>query len=224
MESGKINWKNQSVELLVVFIGITLAFALNNWREYNKDRELEHQYIKSFHDELAFTKTTLDSVIIENKTTVERIKAMLPLMKNGNMPMDSILVAIMLTADVNLFIENTYTYETIKNSGSFNIIQSFKVRSKIIEYYETYKSKELVERYFQMYIDNYTIPFIIKNMDLMNGKIMTKINGYEINNLINGYYQLLAQVVNNYQKLSNLNKLTNELLEKGYTFITKSPD
>ena len=33
MESGKINWKNQAVELFVVFIGISLAFALNNWRE-----------------------------------------------------------------------------------------------------------------------------------------------------------------------------------------------
>ena len=33
MEKNEVDWKNYSIELIVVFIGITLAFMLNNWRE-----------------------------------------------------------------------------------------------------------------------------------------------------------------------------------------------
>lgn len=215
MEAVNINWKNHVVELFVVFIGITLAFTLNNWRENSKDRELEQQYIKSFYDEIDYTTSRLDSVIIHNKVKKERLKKMIPLMESENMPIDSAIVAISLMAEINMFIGKTNTYESIKNSGNFNIIQNFKVRSKIIEYYESYKGKDLVESYYKMYIDNYSIPFIIENLNLVNGKIVNpkSFKGHEINNLIIGYYQLLVQVINNYEDLAALNKTVKELIE-----------
>ena len=48
MKKHGINWKNSLVELAVVFIGITLAFMLNNWREASNNREYEEKYLQNF--------------------------------------------------------------------------------------------------------------------------------------------------------------------------------
>lgn len=43
----KISWENHLVGLAVVFIGVTVAFGLNNWRQSRTDRQLEAKYIAS---------------------------------------------------------------------------------------------------------------------------------------------------------------------------------
>lgn len=48
----KIHWKNHFMELLVVVIGITIAFILENWRQERASSELEQKYLTSFKDDL----------------------------------------------------------------------------------------------------------------------------------------------------------------------------
>lgn len=43
----KINWKNHFIELLVVIIGISIAFSLNNWKESSKDKKPEKRYLQN---------------------------------------------------------------------------------------------------------------------------------------------------------------------------------
>ena len=67
MTRKKFDWKNHIIELLVVFIGITLAFMLNNWRENEKNNQIENQYLESFHEEIIYSSTKLDTIIKTNK-------------------------------------------------------------------------------------------------------------------------------------------------------------
>jgi len=212
---NNIEWKNHIIELIVVFIGITLAFTLNSWREDTKDNKLEDQYLRSFHEEVVYSSTKLDTIIKTNKKILKYLSTTIELLKTNEFSPDSTLGVISQMAQINLFIPKTNTYDSIKNSGNFNIIDNYKIRSKIIEYYESFEGKKLVEEYYKMYINNYIVPYLFENVDILNTKIMNKekIEGYRLNNLIIGYYQLLVQVVDTYENIYNINKLLITALE-----------
>ena len=223
MKTNEVDWKNHSIELIVVFIGITLAFMLNNWREDVKDNKLESQYINSFHDEIVYSNAKLNTIISTNRTKVEYLKKTIAQLKTDKLPIDSTLAVIAKMVQINLFIPKTNTYESIKNSGNFNLIDNYKIRSKIIEYYESFEGKKLIEEYYRMYIDNYLIPYFFENVDILNSKIVLEkgLDNFRLNNLIVGYYQLLVQVVDNYENIYELNKDLKLTLEDDYQSLIK---
>jgi len=208
MKRNNVEWRNHLIELIVVFIGITLAFMLNSWRENAKNNQIEGQYLSSFHKEIAYSNAKLDTILKKNKVKIRYLTNAIELLKSDKLPSDSIMVVIAQMAQISLFIPKTNTYESIKNSGNFNIIENYEIRSKIIEYYESFEGKKLVEEYYKLYINNYIIPYFFENIDILNSKIMNKkgIESYRLNNLIVGYYQLLVQVVDTYENIYKLNK------------------
>jgi len=215
MMKSKINWLNHIIELVVVFFGISLAFMLNNWREDAKNNQLENQYLDSFYDEIVYSNTKLDTNIKRNKAKIEYLKKSIELIQQDNLPEDSTLVVISHMVQISLFIPKTITYESIKNSGNLNIIENYEIRTKIIGFYESLKGIALVEEYYKLYINDYIIPYFFDNVDILNSKIVNKkgIEIFKINNLIMGYYQLLAQVVDTYEDIYEMNKSLISMLE-----------
>ncbi len=44
----KIDWKSKFIDLLIVIVGISIAFKLNTWNESNKaNREIKGDYFKN---------------------------------------------------------------------------------------------------------------------------------------------------------------------------------
>jgi len=216
MKKNKIDWKNHLIELIVVFIGITLAFMLNNWRENSKNKQLEDQYLDSFYEEIVSANTKLDTIINQNKEKLSYLSYAIALLRKNKFPADSAMAVIARLAEINLFIPKVNTYESIKNSGNFNLIGEYHIRSKLIEYYESFEAKKIVEDYFRMYLNNYIIPYFFENVDMLNAKIMNRrnIENFKLNNMIVGYYQLLAQVVDNYENILRLNRALLSVLEQ----------
>lgn len=48
----KINWMDHLVNLVVVIVGISIAFGLNRYSENKKEEKLEQEYLKSFSEDL----------------------------------------------------------------------------------------------------------------------------------------------------------------------------
>ena len=75
-----INWKNHLVELLVVFIGLTAAFGLNNWRDKIADAELEKRYLESIEIDLESDMTQLDQlikVVEKNLSAIQKLDSLI---------------------------------------------------------------------------------------------------------------------------------------------------
>lgn len=70
----KINWKNYFIELIVVFIGITAAFLLNNWREDYESDELESKYINSIKNDVIQDSISVHEILKFNEEKEVKFK------------------------------------------------------------------------------------------------------------------------------------------------------
>jgi len=210
MKNKKIDWPGHLIELIVVFIGITLAFMLNNWRESYSDRLMAEKYINSFRNDIAYDHTQLDTIIISNENKLQRINDFINSLKNKKATLEGAEQMLGDMAEINPFYPKISTYESIKNSGNLNILTDYDIREKLIEYYQSLEEKKLVEEINMLFINNYILPFVYKNVDFLNQRIINRnfLTDHNFSNLVYGYYQLLSQLIENYKKINDLNQVS----------------
>lgn len=51
-QSSKIKWYNHFIELIIVIIGISVAFWLNNLSNNYKENSLKQNYLSNIYDDL----------------------------------------------------------------------------------------------------------------------------------------------------------------------------
>jgi len=201
---SKINWINHLIELLVVIIGISIAFSLNNWRERAKTSNLEIKYLKSFQNDLKSDLHRLTEVIPANEQKLQRIKDNI---FEYDVPekwvMDSVTAVITDMLIINTFVRKKSTYESIKNSGNLNIISNYSLQTELIDYYTLFGQLAETERIYDSWLNQFIIPFVQENMDILKQKIMRPeaVLSYRFKNLVAGYYALLGQNNDIYQQV-----------------------
>jgi hypothetical protein len=216
MKSKKIDWSNHLIELCVVFIGITLAFMLNNWRENHTDQLMAEKYINSFRNDIANDYTALDSIMKSNERKLLRITNFINSLKDKKATIADAERIMGDLAELNPFYPKLSTFESIKYSGNLNILTDYNFREKLIQYYQSLDEKKLVEEVNIDYTNNYIIPFIYKNADFLNQRIINRevLSNYNFTNLVLGHYQLLVQIIDNYKNIYKLNRELELILAK----------
>ena len=58
----KINWQYALGEVIIVSIGITIAFALNNWKEARNNQKIKQQYLSSLKTDIQKEIKQLESL------------------------------------------------------------------------------------------------------------------------------------------------------------------
>jgi hypothetical protein len=200
-----IDWKNHFIELIVVFIGISLAFALDNWREDINNRKLEKQYIGSFYKDISDDASSLEEIMRISKVKVDRIERYINRLKYHTTVQDSALIIIQDIMTKTPFSPKLSTYESIKSSGNLNILSDYKLKHDIIGYYQSLIDMKMKEDVYNNYIDQFAIPFVYENLDFLNQKLIKKnvLTSKRFNNLIFGYYALLTQNLKTYKNIYN---------------------
>lgn len=59
----QINWWQYIVELIVVIIGISIAFSLENWREHQKEHQITKEYLESLKVDLMLDSLSFKQLI-----------------------------------------------------------------------------------------------------------------------------------------------------------------
>ena len=75
-----IDWKSKFIDLLIVIIGITIAFQLNNLNDSNKSKAKEKDYLKSFYEENRDNESSLSLAIeftLKTKDDLDSLKQIL---------------------------------------------------------------------------------------------------------------------------------------------------
>ncbi|MGC4023451.1 MAG: DUF6090 family protein [Cyclobacteriaceae bacterium] len=157
-KAPKIDWSSFLLEIVSVFIGITIAFALDNWKESRKNRETE---IKT----LIELKMGLNSDLIDALTDLKVFNSALKACNVYDQNFESTTANIdslhyysedLLTGAT--FISNSSAYETLKTRG-LETITNDSLRLQIAELYDVtyehiYKWEELF-LYPALFLNNF---------------------------------------------------------------------
>lgn len=213
----EIDWFNYLIELLVVILGVSIAFMLDNWKENQKNLELEKNFLTSFHSEILKDKTNLDTLVVYEDSSLTNVSGLMQkYFENSTVTKDEkfYIVGKMLT--LNFFNTTTNTIEFVKSNGNFGIIKNYFLMEKIVEYYQNIEEKKYLEGFQTNYVNEISIPYINKNLDMFSQEFIndTKESSTEFKNVTLGYYVLAKQCYEFDKKLQRLNKALLENLEK----------
>ena len=122
----KINWQYAIGEIVIVIIGITIAFGLNNWAEGRKDKALEKRYLENLILDLEIDAAVLEENVEKIGQDLNILGALMPHLK-ANLPRrDTMVRKFFKLAEPVDFIPNNITYQTLINSGDFKVIADFE--------------------------------------------------------------------------------------------------
>lgn len=183
-----LDWKYALREIGLIVIGITIAFALNNWKEGRTRKVVEKQFISNLIEDL-----TLDSIQLEGMleivTKTANSKVILMDYFNGKkVNLDSIPYHFDRQLRVGRrFVPNSITMEEIKTRGGLIVIRNYELRRDIIELYSSYEQCSREEIYFEtkyMYFQEQVFPYLNNIDNLTLSEIVDLTKHPEIKNII----------------------------------------
>lgn len=209
-------WGKLFFELIVVFLGVTAGFVLNNWRMEQEERKLEEKYLKSFLEDIKLDIPELEKAVETDSLWLVQGKPMLTSIVNKNIRTDSARVMIKMIVKISRLDANKSTFEEISNSGNLNILTNFELKSQIVKYYLDLGGVEFIDDYFNKYFSDFVMPFILSEYSVLTEEFKDKnvINSIRFSNVVAGYYSMVQQRVTAYKALLNDSYLLRDELEK----------
>ncbi len=211
-------WMHYLLELLVVFIGVTAGFLLNNWREDNAELNLEKKYLESFYADVTADAIDLDSLIYRSQTKEDTLLSILRKSILKNEPLNEELAKKLVKEILYIewFTPANDTYEDIINSGNLNIISDYNLKEKISSYYSFQNQVASVEEYYTKHMNNHGFPILYKTYHLLNHEFISNesYQSLEFTNMFLGVLGLLQQNIKVYRETLEKNMiLKNELIK-----------
>lgn len=190
----KINWLDHFANLLVVILGISIAFYLENYKEDKANRNREKQYIQSLIVDLEIDIETLDTLRSLNKMITQ---AIVDLSKatdgEGYDDGEKVRNDVLIIQYNPPFESQRSVYETIKSSGQIDAISDFELRNSIIELYEQYyRGTNQYDAVLNEHVRDFIKPFFIRNMKFTSSSTMSDdfLKSTEFQNMIFAYRYL----------------------------------
>jgi hypothetical protein len=156
-----INWKYTLGEILIVIIGITIAFSMNKCAETSKDKAQKHQYLINLRNDVQADKTRLEEIVVELERKIETSGKILPILNTESTEKMQIIGDIFSVAGISNFSPKDITYQTLINSGDLKLIDDFELKTAIEAHYSNYtimmKDYERQENIHKQHLGNYFI-------------------------------------------------------------------
>lgn len=198
-----INWMNLLLELVVVFMGITLAFALDRWNETEKTQQLEEKYLQSFRDDLAQDYENLEARIAHADTTRMKIRRAVELLESEPAKLDSIAMLLIPMMHVVKLDTKRSTYESITGSGNLSILSNYELKQALADYDQYAELSGMAFDVYNTYVHDFVIPLFMDNLDFSKGVFIdsTVVRHYKTLNITLGYQTLIDQNARFYAEL-----------------------
>ena len=137
-----------TLEFLVIFLGISLSFIINNWNETKKDETLEIKYLKSLKEEYVSNLELFDESFSYHKPRWDNLERFYKFSnKNSFKEMDSIVNILTLNWSFN---PNLGATNSLITSGYIELIKNDDIKKLVCDlsnsmtYTEEEKRTELV--------------------------------------------------------------------------------
>lgn len=143
----KSDWYKYLFDIIVVILGIMIAFGLNNWNESKKQLELEQQYYKDVLQELnedlikIKENRTFNNYLIPRYALAKEI-ILLDTKRQKVETLGKISLELMLKSD---FKKETSIYDALSNSTNLDLISNKNILKKLQNLGSLYKTINALE-------------------------------------------------------------------------------
>ena len=126
-------------EILLVMIGISLAFQLDNWNDDRIKRNTEKEYYESLRSQIADDSAIILGQIHFNNRYLAEFKYVNEIIEtNDRSKMDTLGLLVRHLTQYSDFDRQGNIYETMVNSGQINLLQNDKIVNGIRDLEENY--------------------------------------------------------------------------------------
>ena len=135
----KLNWKYAFSEILIVIIGISIAFSMNKCADDSKNEAQRNQYLTSLKNDVEADKVQLESNVLAISEKIKLSGEVIDLL-NKDMPQKmGAMGKLFQIAVLSNFDAKDVTYTTLVNSGDFKLIDDFELKTAIEGHYSDYE-------------------------------------------------------------------------------------
>lgn len=121
-------------ELIIIFLGITLSWWFEEWRQDKQERQSEALHLTNLYSNLETDSSTMTMELADMKESVRRLKALEQAIETGRT--DSLGHYIRSMIMVAEFHPNDSEFEVIKSTGEIGLIMDDTLRRDIMTLYE----------------------------------------------------------------------------------------
>lgn len=183
-------------EILIVIIGISLAFSMNKCADDKKSESQKAQYISSLKQDIEEDKALLEKNLVDINKKIEACGSIIPVLNTNDPQKGNKMKGLYSIAQLTNFTPKDFTYQALVNSGDLKLIDDLDLKKEIEKHYANYKSisnaylrqetinKDYLGNYFINHVDYDLIregksPFkdekLLKNMmRAINGSFIIK--------------------------------------------------
>ena len=204
-------------EILLVMIGILLAFQVSKWNDNRIKKDSEITYYKNIKDQINDDKTLIQSQIDYNSRFLNQFKfANNIIERNERANKDTLGIIIRNLISYSDFDRRGSIYETMVNSGEIKLLKNIEIINLIRILEERYNYMNRMEEIHKNVVLNYAAPMISQLIRFSNNEIMEidEVFSFEMQNLILIMIQISEE--KNYVYTSSISYIDNtlELIDK----------
>ncbi len=206
----KINWRYAVGEVIIVIIGISIAFGLNNWAESNRASKVETLYLKNLEKDLSNDLDSLNKNLFLLGQNLDDINQLRPHLGRQIPGRDTIFSKVFRVAETIAFIPEDATYHTLVNSGDFKLISDFELKSAIEKHYREYRHMQRAYERRENFSKNYMADFFVSlDYDAIYARKLDFMDDKRLRNMI---FSLQGIIYLQIKAAGNAKKSTEDLL------------
>ncbi|MEL6535604.1 MAG: DUF6090 family protein [Bacteroidota bacterium] len=165
----KINWVNHGVELVVVIIGISIAFSLNNWRDSRTARKHEKEYLSSMLEDLAEDMGRLVVIIQSDSVKKSQLDTLISFTRYPSRTRPGKVAEHLFANGFYFpFAPQRTTYDIMTSTGELTLIRDQDLRRQIVQLYTIwYGSLEIGDEILEEHMRIYMSPFVMNEVQFL---------------------------------------------------------
>ncbi len=209
-------------EILLVMIGISLAFQVNNWNDGRIQRNAEIRYYENIRDQIVDDKELIQGQVRYNNRYMAQFKYANEIIEtNDRSKMDTLGIIIRNLTSYSDYDREGNIYETMVNSGEIKLLRNLTIVNGIRDLEENYMYMNRMENIHYDAMMNHVAPTTIPVLKFSNNQIKKPalVYNYEFQNIILILMQIMEEKNNTYTSAldrieSTILHIDKELLDK----------
>ncbi len=183
-------------EILLVMIGISLAFQLDNWNENRIKKNTELSYYKNIRDQILEDRNLILSQVDFNNGYREKFTYANEIIKlNDHIRIDTLGRIARELTQYSDFDRQGNIYETMVNSGEIKLLKNQDIVNGLRLLEEKYLYINRMENIHYDVMMTYVIPAVFPNVKFSSSEVMKveELYNYEFENLLLSLLQIMAE-------------------------------